>query len=379
MPTQPRVLMVEDHPDIADLYQLKLQLEGYRVAVASNGMTGLKLARDLKPDVILLDVHVPVLDGLQLLAALRADEETRDVLVVICSEDDNPQLIREAERLQAAAYLVKGRLLPSGLSQKIGEVLRHRGPVALAAALVVVGGVAGGALGAEVILGRTPAPVAATSPASSASAAPAQTPISAAALYKQAVAGIVTITTEVARRGQVGEGTGSGIVLDRSGDILTNAHVVSGANQIQVTFNDGRTATATLASANSKADLAVIRVSVSGASLHPLPLGNSDTVRVGDAVYAIGAPFGLAGSMTAGIVSGLNRTDQASGLSGLIQTDAPINPGNSGGALLNRQGLVVGVNDSIESPVAGNVGVGFAIPINVVKQLLASLEGGANQ
>ena len=229
------------------------------------------------------------------------------------------------------------------------------------------------------MLSRTPAPVAATSPVSTASAAPAQTPTSAAALYKQAVAGIVTITTEVARRGQVGEGTGSGIVLDRSGDILTNAHVVSGANQIQVTFNDGRTATATLASANSKADLAVIRVSVPAASLHPLPLGNSDTVRVGDAVYAIGAPFGLAGSMTAGIVSGLNRTDQASGLSGLIQTDAPINPGNSGGALLNSQGLVVGVNDSIESPVAGNVGVGFAIPINVVKQLLASLEGGANQ
>ncbi|TMD82449.1 MAG: trypsin-like serine protease [Chloroflexi bacterium] len=256
---------------------------------------------------------------------------------------------------------------------------RRRGPLALAAALVVVGGLAGGALGAEVMLSRTPAPVAATSPVSTASAAPAQTPSSAAALYKQAVAGIVTITTEVARRGQVGEGTGSGIVLDRSGDILTNAHVVSGANQIQVTFNDGRTATATLASANSKADLAVIRVSVPAASLHPLPLGNSDAVRVGDAVYAIGAPFGLAGSMTAGIVSGLNRTDQASGLSGLIQTDAPINPGNSGGALLNSQGLVVGVNDSIESPVAGNVGVGFAIPINVVKQLLASLEGGANQ
>jgi serine protease Do len=254
---------------------------------------------------------------------------------------------------------------------------RSRGPVALAAALVVVGGVAGGALGAEVILGRTPAPVAATSPA--ASAAPAQTPSSAAALYKQAVAGIVTITTEVARRGQVGEGTGSGIVLDQNGDILTNAHVVAGASQIQVTFNDGRSATATLVNANTRADLAVVRVSVASGGLHPLPLGNSDTVRVGDAVYAIGAPFGLAESMTAGIVSGLNRTDQSSGRTGLIQTDAPINPGNSGGALLNTQGQVVGVNDSIESPIAGNVGVGFAIPVNVVKQLLASLEGGANQ
>jgi serine protease Do len=83
--------------------------------------------------------------------------------------------------------------------------------------------------------------------------------------------------------------------------------------------------------------------------------------------------------MTAGIVSGLNRHNAASGLSGLIQTDAPINPGNSGGALLNTQGQVVGINDSIESPIAGNVGVGFAIPVNVVKQMLNSLEGGANQ
>ncbi|MDQ6711602.1 MAG: trypsin-like peptidase domain-containing protein, partial [Candidatus Dormibacteraeota bacterium] len=83
--------------------------------------------------------------------------------------------------------------------------------------------------------------------------------------------------------------------------------------------------------------------------------------------------------MTAGIVSGLNRSNQASGLTGLIQTDAPINPGNSGGALLNTLGQVIGVNDSIESPIAGNVGVGFAIPINAVKQLLSSLEGGANQ
>src|SRR5256885_6652977 len=101
MPTQPRVLMVEDHPDIADLYQLKLQLEGYRVAVAPDGDTGLRLARSLKPDLILLDVHVPQLDGLQVLAALREDDATRDLLVVVCSEDDDPQLIREAQRLNA--------------------------------------------------------------------------------------------------------------------------------------------------------------------------------------------------------------------------------------------------------------------------------------
>jgi CheY-like chemotaxis protein len=126
MPPQPRVLMVEDHPDIAELYQLKLQLEGYRVAVASNGVTGLELARSLRPDVVLLDLHVPQLDGLELLAALRADETTRDQLVVVFTEDDNPTLIQEAERLHAAAYLLKARLLPRLLSQTINEVLRNR-------------------------------------------------------------------------------------------------------------------------------------------------------------------------------------------------------------------------------------------------------------
>jgi CheY-like chemotaxis protein len=124
MPPQPRVLMVEDHPDIADLYQLKLQLEGYRVAVASDGAAGLKLARSLKPDLILLDIHVPQLDGLQLLAALREDETTRDQLVVICTEDDSPELIKEAKRLSAAAYLVKAHILPSRLSHTVAEVLR---------------------------------------------------------------------------------------------------------------------------------------------------------------------------------------------------------------------------------------------------------------
>jgi S1-C subfamily serine protease len=258
---------------------------------------------------------------------------------------------------------------------------RGPGPAVLAAALLVIGGLAGGALGAEVVLSRTPAgaPVAATAQPSALSGATAQAPASATAIYQQAAPGIVTITTEVARAGRVGEGTGSGIVLDRNGNILTNAHVVAGATQVQVRFHDGRTVPATVVNSNTRADLAVLRVTVAAASLHPLTLGNSDSVRVGDTVFAIGAPFGLSESMSAGIVSGLNRSNQASGLTGLIQTDAPINPGNSGGALLNDRGQVVGVNDSIESPVAGNVGVGFAIPINVVKQLLGSLEGGADQ
>jgi CheY-like chemotaxis protein len=123
--------MVEDHPDIADLYQLKLQLEGYRVAVAADGVSGLQMARSLQPDVTLLDVHLPYLDGLQLLAALRDDEATRDLLVVMFSEDDSPSLIEEATRLSAAAYLVKAHLLPSRLSDTVGDVLRNRGRVVL--------------------------------------------------------------------------------------------------------------------------------------------------------------------------------------------------------------------------------------------------------
>jgi CheY-like chemotaxis protein len=127
MPSQPRVLMVEDHPDIADLYQLKLQLEGYRVAVAADGVSGLQMARTLKPDVTLLDVHLPHLDGLQLLATLREDEATRDLLVVVFSEDDSPKLIEEAKRLSAAAYLIKAHLLPRRLSETVRDILRSGG------------------------------------------------------------------------------------------------------------------------------------------------------------------------------------------------------------------------------------------------------------
>ena len=122
MPPQPRVLMVEDHPDIADLYQL----EGYSVAVASDGVAGLQMARSMLPDVTLLDIHVPQLDGLQVLAALRQDSATQDLPVIVCSEDDNPQLIKEAQRLGAAAYLVKANLLPAHLSQTVADVLSER-------------------------------------------------------------------------------------------------------------------------------------------------------------------------------------------------------------------------------------------------------------
>lgn len=126
MAVHPRILMVEDHAEIAELFQLKLQLDGYRVAVASNGLSGLEMARDLLPDIVLLDVHLPRLDGLQLLSALRDDASTRDLLVVVFSEDDDPALVREAERLNAASYLLKSHLLPSRLSRTIAELLSNR-------------------------------------------------------------------------------------------------------------------------------------------------------------------------------------------------------------------------------------------------------------
>ncbi len=194
-----------------------------------------------------------------------------------------------------------------------------------------------------------------------------------ATVYAQDSPGVVMITVSVGN----GQAIGSGIVLDTKGDILTNAHVISSARSIEVAFSDGTTFPATLVGSNTGADLAVIRVSVAPSTLHPLTLGSSASLRVGDSVYAIGSPFGLSGSLSEGIVSNLGQTG-AGNLTGLIQTDAAINPGNSGGPLVNAQGQVIGINNSIESPVDGNVGVGFAIPIDQVKQVLPSIDGGAS-
>ena len=249
------------------------------------------------------------------------------------------------------------------------------------AAGLVVGSIGGGAIGATLASHRNTSSGTTAAATVAGVAAPAPSPGSFAAIYQQTVPGVVTISTEIARGGarSFSQAEGSGIVVDQQGDILTNAHVVAGATQIQVTFNDGHTATGQVKGVDQSADLAVVKVSVSQDQLHPLAIGNSDTLQVGDTALAIGAPFGLPGSFTAGIISGLNRGTTAPNgraLTGMIQTDAPINPGNSGGALLDGRGQLIGVNDSIQSPIEGNVGVGFAIPINRVKALLPSLEKG---
>jgi S1-C subfamily serine protease len=178
---------------------------------------------------------------------------------------------------------------------------------------------------------------------------------------------------------------GSGFIYDREGHIITNAHVVNGAEEIRVTFNDGFLASASLTGLDTYSDLAVIQVEVEKSRLQPLTLGDSSTVRVGERAIAIGNPFGLASSMTVGIVSGVGRNlrsaeliDAENAIPGfqnpsIIQTDTQINPGNSGGPLFNSRGDVIGVNTAIRSTSGVFEGVGFSVPVNTVKRVVPEL------
>jgi len=171
---------------------------------------------------------------------------------------------------------------------------------------------------------------------------------------------------------------GSGFVIDRAGDIVTNYHVVHGATSIQVSFSDNEHYRARLVGTDPSTDIAVLKVNVQASALKALPLGDSDAVRVGDQVIAIGNPFGLDRSVTSGIVSAVQRRIEAPNnlsIAHVIQTDAALNHGNSGGPLLDAQGEVIGVNAQIETggTSEGNVGIGFAIPINTVKNVVAQL------
>ena len=179
-------------------------------------------------------------------------------------------------------------------------------------------------------------------------------------------------------------GRGSGFVWDTEGHIVTNAHVVDGAQRIEVTFNDGYITNAELVGVDAFSDIAVIRVQVDADRLHPVTLTDSDTVRVGERAIAIGNPFGLASSMTLGIVSGLGRqlpsarllnSELPAGFSNpsIIQVDTDINPGNSGGPLLNSRGEVIGINTAIRTESGVFQGVGFAIPANTVRRVVPEL------
>lgn len=181
---------------------------------------------------------------------------------------------------------------------------------------------------------------------------------------------------------QYAYGQGSGFVYDTNGYIVTNYHVAGEADQITIVFADGTSLDATLVGGDPDSDLAVVKVDPAGIELHPLALGDSDSLLVGQMVVAIGNPFGLEGTMTTGIVSALGRmlSSQAATIDGgkfnipdVIQTDAAINPGNSGGPLLDLDGEVIGVNTAIESSVSQNSGVGFAVPSNIVSQVVPEL------
>ena len=171
---------------------------------------------------------------------------------------------------------------------------------------------------------------------------------------------------------------GSGFVIDKAGHIVTNYHVIEGAKQIRVSFSNGSSIKATVVGSDPSSDIAVLKIDASSRALTPLPFGNSDQVKVGDPVVAIGNPFGLDRTVTAGIVSAIQRAITAPNgytIDHVIQTDAAINHGNSGGPLLNGLGQVIGVNAQIETggTSGGNVGIGFAIPANTVKTVVAQL------
>ena len=220
-----------------------------------------------------------------------------------------------------------------------------------------------------------------TPPVLPTAADPAEMGTTLEALYQQVLPGVVAIKTDSAE--------GSGFVFDGEGHVVTNQHVVEGSSDVEVDFASGFKAHGTVVGSDADADVAVIQVQAPADQLHPLALGDSSTLNVGEQVVAIGNPFGLSGTMTLGIVSALGRTQRAHAsaegngffsTADIIQTDAAINPGNSGGPLFNLNGEVVGINRSILTDTfndttgnAINSGVGFSISINLVKRVVPFL------
>ncbi len=195
-------------------------------------------------------------------------------------------------------------------------------------------------------------------------------------IFEKSEPGVVRVNVQRGESEDVIGGVGSGFVFDKKGHIITNAHVVKDANKVVVTFLDGRSYNAEIIGVDEYTDLAVIKVNADLILLHPLFIGDSSNLKVGEDIAAIGNPFGLSGSMTSGIVSQLGRLlPSGSGYSipDVIQTDAAINPGNSGGPLLNMRGEIVGINTAIQSATGEFTGVGFAIPSQTVAKIIPTL------
>ena len=257
------------------------------------------------------------------------------------------------------------------------------------AAAVLATGIISGLMGAGAVQlfdgGGTKGAVSAPAPTSSAGDEPSpqraslsEGCLTSADVYDQVRPAVVQITTSAGQSG----GTGTGVVIDEDGHVLTNNHVIGGARTIEVRFADGSTSSATVVGTDPANDLAVVQVSDPDAAPAPATIGDSDAVRPGDLVLAIGNPFNLEGTLTQGIVSALDRTYASGGstrpIRGMIQTDAAINPGNSGGPLLNCAGEVIGINTLLENPTGENVNVGvaFAVAINTAKASLNDMLAG---
>jgi S1-C subfamily serine protease len=254
---------------------------------------------------------------------------------------------------------------------------------ALLAAAFLGGGVAFG-VGAAVWDGGTTTTVVRGTPATNVALPEGEeqggSPL-AGRIYRNAAPGVVQVTSSIRQEDpllgpQEGEALGSGFVIDKLGHVITNFHVVEGASEVFVNFSGNDRMKAELVGTDPSTDIAVLKIDASQRALTPLPLGDSDAVRVGDPVVAIGNPFGLDRTVTAGIVSALQRqiiAPNGYAIDKVIQTDAAINKGNSGGPLLNADGEVIGVNSQIESETGGNVGIGFAVPINTVREVASAL------
>ncbi|MGC4914937.1 S1C family serine protease [Streptomyces albogriseolus] len=288
---------------------------------------------------------------------------------------------------------------------------RQRGPAKLLVAVAIVAAAVGGttAYGVQELTGGTSAGVTASSAAGT-DVVPASLKGTVAGVAKAVSPSIV----EIKAASSSGSATGSGVIVTEDGEVVTNNHVVAGASQIQVRTNDGKSYSARVVGTDSSKDLALIKLE-DASGLKAATLGDSDGVRVGDQVVAIGSPEGLTGTVTSGIVSALDRdvtvsTDESQGqqqqrgggwpfefggqeFNGdtggstttykAIQTDASLNPGNSGGALIDMNGDIIGINSAMyapsgaESSTAGSVGLGFAIPVNTLKADLPDLRAGA--
>jgi len=201
------------------------------------------------------------------------------------------------------------------------------------------------------------------------------------AVYEKVADGVVNVTSTAVQQdfffnAVPTQGSGSGSIIDTKGHILTNHHVVANAQKLEVTLADGSKWPAKLIGSDPDNDLAVIKIDVPKEKLKLIPMGDSKNLRIGQKVLAIGNPFGLQRTLTTGIISSLGRTirsEVGTLIEDVIQTDAAINPGNSGGPLLNSEGEIVGINSAIISPTGGNVGIGFAIPVNTAKRVVPEL------